>query len=71
MLVASVLTSGRVVDLDSALAISAARLGVRHRIPLADSIVLATARRYSATVWTQDADFETLEGVRYRPHRSS
>ena len=71
VLVASVLTSGRVVDLDSALAISAARLGVRHRIPLADSIVLATARRYSATVWTQDADFETLEGVRYRPHRSS
>jgi predicted nucleic acid-binding protein len=66
----SVLASGRVIDLDSTLAISAARLGVKHRIPLADSIVLATARLHAAIVWTQDADFEALEGVRYRPHRA-
>lgn len=67
--VLGVLGSGRVVDLDSSLAMAAARLGVEHRLPLADSIVLASARRFGATVWTQDADFEDLDGVRYRPHR--
>lgn len=56
---------GRVVDLDADLALAAARLGLRHRLPLADSIVYATARRFEATVWTQDADFDALPGVRY------
>jgi predicted nucleic acid-binding protein len=36
-----------------------------HNLPLADSIVLATARRREATVWTQDSDFEGLEKVEY------
>ena len=65
--VASVLHQGRVVDLDSGLALSAAQLGVAHRLPLADSIILATAKQYSATVWTMDADFEGLPDVRYVP----
>lgn len=69
LMVLGLIGSGRVVDLDASLAMAAARLGVEHRLPLADSIVLATARRFGATVWTQDADFESLEGVRYRPHR--
>ncbi len=56
---------GKVVDLDHDLAIDAARLGVEHKLPLADSIILATARKYDATVWTQDDDFEGVEGVRY------
>jgi predicted nuclease of predicted toxin-antitoxin system len=37
---------------------------------MADSVVLATARQHDATVWTQDADFEQLSGVRYRPRKS-
>jgi predicted nucleic acid-binding protein len=57
---------GEVVDLDGPLALSAARLGVDARLPLADSIILATARRYGATLWTQDEDFEGLPDVRYR-----
>lgn len=61
----ALMMQGRVVDLDADLALSAARLGVRHRLPLADSIVYATARRFEATVWTQDADFDALPGVRY------
>lgn len=55
----------RVVDLDVEIALSAAKLGHTHKLPLADSVILATARRYQATLWTQDADFEGLEGVRY------
>ena len=57
---------GEVVDLDGPLALSAARLGVDARLPLADSIILATARRYGATLWTQDEDFEGLPDVRFR-----
>jgi predicted nucleic acid-binding protein len=57
---------GRVVALDEALASEAAVLGVRHRLPLADSIIYATARAHDAVVWTQDRDFEGLPGVEYR-----
>jgi predicted nucleic acid-binding protein len=51
--------------LDNDLALQSARLGLSHKLPLADSIVLATARRREATVWTQDSDFEGLEKVEY------
>lgn len=58
---------GQVVDLDRATALAAAEISVRHKLPMADSIMLATARRREATLWTQDADFAGLEGVRYFP----
>jgi len=57
---------GRVVDLDAELALRAAQTGLSHKLPLADSIMLATARAHDATLWTQDADFEGIEGVRFR-----
>jgi predicted nucleic acid-binding protein len=61
------LLQGFQVDLDSRLALMAARVGLEHDLPLADSIVYATARAHEATLWTQDTDFKTLEGVRYVP----
>ncbi len=61
----ALMRQGTVIDLDADLALSAAKLGREHRLPLADSVILATARRFDATVWTQDSDFEGLEGVRY------
>ena len=57
---------GAVVDLDAPLALTAARISADGKLALADSVVLATARRFDATLWTQDADFEGLPGVRYR-----
>jgi toxin FitB len=54
-----------VVDLDRATALEAARLSIVHGIAMADSVMLATARRNNATLWSQDADFDGLEGVRY------
>ena len=57
---------GRVIDLDAELAVAAAELGRRHGLPLADSIIYATARAHDAVVWTLDADFKGLEGVEYR-----
>ena len=60
---------GRVVDLDADLAVAAADLSAELQLPLADSVILATARATEATLWTQDADFEGLDGVEYRAHR--
>ena len=62
----AVMRQGAVVDLDVRLALSAARLSLDTRLPMADSVVLATARLHQATLWTQDADFASLPGVRYR-----
>jgi len=56
---------GEVVDLDSRLALEAAKVSVEIRLPMADSVILATARMHNATVWTQDRDFEGLTGVEY------
>ena len=56
---------GKVISLDGALAIDAAVYGIKHQLPLADSIVFATAKKFSAELWTQDVDFEGLGGVRY------
>lgn len=56
---------GSVVALDTDIALDAAHLGVAHKLPLADSVMLATARRHGAVLWTQDADFEGIDGVRY------
>ena len=61
---------GTVVELGAEIAVSAAALSVELKLPLADSIILATARNYSAELWTQDADFEGIEGVRYRGRRA-
>ena len=61
----------RVVDLDADLAVAAADLSIDLGLPLADSIILATARAAEATLWTQDGDFDGLEGVQYRKHRKS
>jgi predicted nucleic acid-binding protein len=62
----ALMRQGRVVDLSETLALSAARLSAEHRLPMADSLMLATARRFEATLWTQDKDFEGIAGVRLR-----
>jgi predicted nucleic acid-binding protein len=56
---------GVVIDLNSTLALNAAKLSVDLQLPLADSIILATARWHNAILWTQDADFSEIEGVQY------
>ena len=61
----AVMRQSAVVELDVALALRAAALGLRHKLPLADSVVYATAQAAGALVWTQDADFDGLPGVRF------
>ncbi len=62
----ALMQQGRIVELSAPLALSAAALGVQLKLPLADSVIYATARAHEATLWTQDADFEGLPHVRYR-----
>ncbi|WP_332776686.1 type II toxin-antitoxin system VapC family toxin [Polaromonas sp.] len=59
--VAAQMQQGELVPLDEGLALEAAKLS----LPLADSLIYATAQRYKATLWTQDQHFESLPGVRY------
>lgn len=56
---------GRVVDLDREIAMAAALLSIEHQLPMADSIILATARHNDAVLWTQDEHFIGLEMVEY------
>ncbi|MGO9566225.1 MAG: type II toxin-antitoxin system VapC family toxin [Desulfomonilaceae bacterium] len=56
---------GLVVDLGVTLALEAARLSHQLKLPMADSIMLATAQTYKAELWTQDVDFKGIEGVNY------
>lgn len=65
----ALMEQGLVVALDATLALSAAKLGVEAKLPLADSVILATAQHFGATLWTQDEDFEGMDGVQYRPKR--
>lgn len=54
-----------VVDLDRSIAMQAAQISLETKLAMADSIILATARKYDATLWTQDEHFKDLEGVHY------
>ena len=61
----ALMQQGQIVDLTAAIALSAAKASIERRLPMADSIMLTTAQTLGATFWTQDADFEGVEGVRY------
>ncbi len=65
--VVALMKQGRVISLDEMLALQAAKLGHEYQLPLADSVILATAWHYVAVLWTQDSDFQNLPGVRYFP----
>ncbi|MGD2158489.1 MAG: type II toxin-antitoxin system VapC family toxin [Anaerolineales bacterium] len=56
---------GQVADLTASIALQAAKISTELKMAMADSIILATARAYQATLWTQDADFAGIDGVKY------
>jgi len=63
--VVALMRQGRVIDIDTPIALAAAKISLNLSLPLADSIIIATARAYDAIVWTQDADFKGIDGVNY------
>ena len=62
---------GTVIDLSTGIAMRAAKLSLRYRLPMADSVILSTAQYHDAVVWTQDSDFEDLPGVRFFPKKKT
>jgi len=60
---------GTVVDLTVPLAIAASKLSLEKGLPMADSIILATAKTYDAILWTQNSDFRNMPGVKYFPKK--
>ena len=60
---------GTVVDLTAPLAIVASKLSLEHNLPMADSIILATAKEFNAILWTQDSDFKNINDVKYFPKK--
>ena len=60
---------GTVVDLTVTLAIVASKLSLEKGLPMADSIILTTAKAYDAILWTQDSDFRNMAGVKYFPKK--
>ena len=57
--------SGQVIVLDDSLAMSAVKLSIELKLPMAESIILAAARAYDAVLWTQDDHFNGLDQVKF------
>jgi predicted nucleic acid-binding protein len=66
----AILYRGRIIDLTAGLAFNAAKISDSEKLPMADSIIIATARSEHAVVWTQDADFKRFDAVKYRAKKS-
>lgn len=62
---AALMQQGKVVDLDTTIAVTAAKIGHERKLPLADAVIVATARVHKAAIWTQDADLQHIEGVKF------
>jgi predicted nucleic acid-binding protein len=68
---AALMQQGTVVELSGQIALTAAQLGIAHKLAMADSLILATAKYFNAVLWTQDSDFQGLENVHYFPKKKS
>jgi predicted nucleic acid-binding protein len=67
----ALMQQGSVVELTASAALDAARLSVDAGLPMADAMILSAARAHGAALWTQDAHFEGIAGVRYVPAKSA
>lgn len=65
----ALMKQGATINLTDDLALQAAKISLDYKIPMADSIILATARAHEAVLWTQDHDFMDIEGVKYLPKK--
>ena len=61
---------GRVTEVSEPIALRAALISLKHRLPMADSLILSTAWSKQATLWTQDEHLAGLPGVEYRTART-
>jgi len=67
---ADFMARGEVVGLSAETVLAAALYSAKHQLPMADSIILLTAREYKATLWTQDVDLKGHTGVKYKARKA-
>ena len=60
---------GQIMEVTEEIALRAALISLRYKLPMADSFVYATGQMEGAAIWTQVSDFKDLPGVRYRRAR--
>jgi predicted nucleic acid-binding protein len=65
--VVAAMQKGGVIDLTTNIAMNASKMSLKHRLPMADSIILSTAQFYECVIWTEDSDFENLPNVKFFP----
>ncbi|MBN2364761.1 MAG: type II toxin-antitoxin system VapC family toxin [Calditrichaeota bacterium] len=61
----ALMQQGKIIDTDESISLSSAKLSIELKLPMADSIILSTAKIFSATLWTQDSDFKDIPGIKY------
>ena len=66
----ALMQNSRIIDVDTSISLTAAKLSYDLKIPMADSLILSTARLYNAVLWTQDSDFENIPNVKYKNKNS-
>ena len=65
-----IMSLGTIIDLDRQIAVHAAQISNELKLAMAESVILATARAYDATLWTQDEHFKDFEGVKYKQKKA-
>ena len=70
MSIIAYMRSGNVISLDLGLSILAAQISLKYKLPMADSIIFATATHHSAVLWTGDKHFKGIPNVRYFPKQN-
>lgn len=66
----ALMRQGTVIDINETIALESAKLSLKYKTPMADSMILATAIQYNAELWTQDVDFINIPGVKYIPKKA-
>ena len=61
----TIMQNAAVIGINPQLAVLAAQLGKQYKLPMADSIIYATAVLWDAELYTQDKHFENLDRVHY------
>jgi len=64
-----VMQKARIINIDFEISLNAAKLNSSLKLPMADSMILASANKVNATLWTQDSDFKEIESVMYYPKK--
>ena len=61
----SLMQQGKIIDIDSTISLNAAKISYDLKLPMADSLILATAKMQNAVLWTQDSDFDQIPNIKY------